>query len=131
MVQAKTAESTDKKRINLRYMRDKDREMVRGIFRFYEVPNGAMSFVIKIYKEDECERYDFIDGQIYSVPRGVAKHLNKNGWYPVYEYKDNEQGLPVMKVGTKVARFGFQSLEFIADEDMLPVGKSLTTVEMV
>jgi hypothetical protein len=55
----------DKKpKVNLRYQRDKDREQVKGIFRFHEVPGGSMSFVYKAYKEDQVERYDLFDGEI-------------------------------------------------------------------
>lgn len=101
----------------LRYMRDKDREMVKGIFRFYEVPGGSLSFSFRKYKEDDVERYDFIDGMVYSIPLGVAKHLNTNGWYPVHSYQVEESGGSVPTIGKKVHRFGFQSLEFVDIED--------------
>jgi len=97
---------------NLRYQRDKDREKVKGIFKFYEVPGGALSFMFRKYKEDPVERFDFIDGQIYTIPLGVAKHLNKNGKYPVHAYKMEEDGKPTRTIGQMVSRFGFQSLEF-------------------
>jgi hypothetical protein len=114
---------------NLRYQRDKDREMVKGIFRFYEVPGGSISFVYKAYKEDPVERFDFVDGQVYNVPLGVAKHLNKNGSYPIHTYATDGDGKPLMKVGQKVRRFSFQSLEFIADEDLIGTDKEIVTVE--
>jgi len=40
---------------SLKYQRDKDREMVRGIFRFHEVPGGLMSCVCKAYREAPVE----------------------------------------------------------------------------
>jgi len=107
-----------KQKQNVRYLRDKDREIVKGIFKFYEVPGGTMSFVFKKYKEDPLERYDFVDGQIYSIPLGVAKHLNKNGWYPEHAFKMNEEGKPAKVIGQKIHRFGFQSLEFIDVDDL-------------
>ena len=116
---------------NLRYQRDKDREMVRGIFKFYEVEGGGMSFVFKAYLEDPVERYDFVDGQIYTIPLGVAKHLNKNGWYPIHSFMTDEYGKPTMKIGQKVRRFGFNSLEFVDIDDLTPVGSHLLTVESV
>lgn len=111
---------------NLRYQRDKDRENVKGIFKYYEVPGGSMSFVYKKYKEDPIERYDMIDGQIYTIPLGVAKHLNTNGWYPEYEYMEGEGmhkisgnfGNKVMQIHKKKRRFGFQSLEFVDIEEL-------------
>jgi hypothetical protein len=119
-----------KEKVNLKYQRDKDKEKVRGIFRFYEVPGGSMSFVYKAYKGDDVERYDMVDGQVYEVPLGVAKHLNKNMWYPVHAYSTDENGKPHMRIGQKVHRCGFQSLEFIDDAD-LNATPSLVTVEKV
>jgi hypothetical protein len=116
---------------NLRFQRDKDREMVKGIFRFYEVPGGSMSFVFKAYKEDPVERFDFVDGESYSIPLGVAKHLNKNGWYPVHQHALDENGKSLMKIGQKVRRFGFQSLEFIDIEDLTLGDKQIVTVEQI
>lgn len=106
----------------LRYMRDKDREQVKGIFRFYEVPGGSLSFNFRKYKEDPVEQFDFIDGMTYSVPLGVAKHLNTSGWYPVHAYTMGENNTPHMMIGKKVRRYGFQSLEFVDIEDLTEVG---------
>lgn len=114
---------------NLKYQRDKDREMVKGIFKFYEVPGGSMSFVYRAYKEDPVERFDLVDGQVYKLPLGVAKHLNKNGWFPLHTYALDEYGKPAMKIGQKVRRFGFQSLEFVDIDDITPEGSPLITVE--
>ena len=126
----KETKAEKKPKLNLRYQRDKAREKVRGIFRFYEVPGGSMSFVYHEYKEDPVERYDMVDGQVYNVPLGVARHLNKNGWYPVHSYMMDQNGQHVMKIGQKVRRFGFQSLEFVDIEDLTPVGDEIVTVEL-
>ena len=79
MTLLKSEEINKKKQMNLKNQRDRDREIVRGIFKFDEVPGGTMSFVYKKYREDPVERYSFVDGCAYSIPLGVAKHLNKNG----------------------------------------------------
>jgi len=126
----------DDKKAALRYQRDKDRESVKGIFRFYEVPGGTMMFCYKAYKEDAVENYTMVDGEVYSVPLGVARHLNKNGWYPEYEYMRGEPGVQgtgsMMKVGKKIKRFGFQSLEFVDVEDLTMTGTpQILTVETV
>lgn len=125
-----TAVKTDQPKPNLRYMREKDREPVRGIFRFHEVPGGMMSFVYKAYKEDDIERFDLVDGNVYTIPLGVAKHLNKNCWYPIHAYAMDENGRPTMKIGEKVRRCSFQSLEFVDIDDLTPVGRpEIATVE--
>lgn len=118
MATAKTVEQEKKPKTNLRWNRDKDREKVKGIFRFHEVPGGSMSFVFRAYKEDEVERFDMIDGQIYTIPLGVAKHLNKNLWYPEYEFFKNEDTQNMQRIAKKVHRCSFQSLEFVDIDDI-------------
>ena len=121
-IHVSTAKKDVNKKPNLKYLRDKDREIVKGKFIFHEVPGGMMSFVFRKYKEDPVERYDLVDGQIYSLPLGVAKHLNKNCWYPVHSFATDEHGKPVQKVGQQVRRCSFQSLEFVDIDDLTPVG---------
>ena len=124
-------ESNERKpKVNLKFQRDKDREPVKGIFRFYEVPGGSVSFNYRAYKEDEVERFDLVDGQVYTLPLGVAKHLNKNGKYPVHRYMTDENGKPIMRIGQYVRRFGFQSLEFVDIEDLTEEGGQIVTAEM-
>jgi hypothetical protein len=132
MTQTQTNVTSEKKqKPTLRYMRDKDREPVKGIFKFYEVPGGSMSFSYKAYKEDQIERYDLTDGQVYTLPLGVAKHLNKNGWYPVHSYATDESGKSLQKIGSKVQRFGFQSLEFVDIDELMQPEKQIVTVTNV
>lgn len=111
----------EENRRNLMSMCERDREKVKGIFRFYECPGGEMSFPFKAYKWDDIQSYTLKDGEVYSIPLGVAKHLNKNGWYPVHKYALNEAGVPLSCIGEKKRRFGFQSLEFI---DPAEIGES-------
>ena len=122
-------------KINHKYNRDKDREPVRGMFKYHEVEGGVLAFSIRIYKEDQVENYTLVDGQIYTIPLGVAKHLNKNGWYPIYEYFKGEPGIQNMgqnmRIGKKVRRYSFNSLEFVDIDDISPVGSGLLTVEKV
>lgn len=124
------AKQQPKAKPNLKYLRDKDREMVKGIFRFHEVPGGVMEFIYKAYKEDPLEKFSLVDGLVYTIPLGVAKHLNKNCWYPVHSYMKDESGNPSMKIGQKVRRCSFQSLEFVDIDDLTPVGGNLVTAEI-
>ena len=126
---AATEESKKALKVNLKYQRDKDREMVKGIVRYHEVPGGVMEFSYRQYKEDEVENYTMYDGEIYTVPRGVARHLNKNIWYPIHSFTQDENGKQSMKINQKVRRCSFQSLEFVDLDDLQPVGAPLITVE--
>ena len=129
--EVKSIEKQPKKTPNLKYQRDKDREPVKGIFKYYEVPGGTVNFVYRKYKEDPVEHFTLVDGQVYTLPLGVAKHLNKNGWYPIHKYALDENGKPTMKIGQKVRRIGFQSLEFVDIDDLSEEGSGLVTVEKV
>ncbi|RKX52000.1 MAG: hypothetical protein DRP50_08010 [Thermotoga sp.] len=96
-----------------KYIRDKERELVKGIFRFHEVPGGTLVFDYKGHKGDPIQKYALTDGVQCSVPLGVARHLNKNGWYPVHKYSVDETGKPVAIIGEKKQRYTFQSMEFL------------------
>lgn len=128
-IEAKPVKKVEK---SLRFQRDKDREPVRGIFRFYEVPGGRLDFVFKQYKEDQVEKFSLIDNEIKTLPLGVAKHLNKNGWYPEYAFNaatgtsggmvsndlHGHSAASDMRISRKVRRFGFQSLEFVDVDEL-------------
>ncbi len=127
---------------NLKYKRDKHREMVKGIFKYHEVPGGEMGFTFREFKEDPIENYVMVDGEVYTVPLGVAKHLNTNCWYPAYEFLPGErvQGTTayvkgfagyVQKVTKKVHRCAFNSLEFLDIEDLPQPNSAVVTVENV
>lgn len=114
----------------LKIQREKDNEMVKGIFRFHEVPGGQIKFPYRAYKEDQVENYTLVDGQVHTIPFGVAHHLNKDCWYPEHAYQLDAEGKPKMKIGKKVQRCSFQSLEF-TERDLTPASEDLTTVENV
>lgn len=120
-----------KENISLKVQRDKDREMVRGIFIFHEAPGAYVEFVYKAYRGDEVEKYVLHDGETYTIPLGVAKHLNKNLWYPLHAHMVDKNGRPVMTIGQKVRRASFQSLEFVDTADLTPQGKPLVSVEEI
>jgi hypothetical protein len=107
--------------------RQRDRKMVRGKFLFHEIPGGEMTFNFYKYKGDPIEKYTFKDGEIYTIPLGVAKHLNTIGT-PVHEHAQDENGLPLMKIGSFERRCTFQSLEFLG-EDSFDAPPKIYTVE--
>lgn len=121
----------DDNKKNWKWIRDKHREKVRGKFIFHEVPGGTMKFPFKEFKGDKVERYELTDGQVYTLPLGVAKHLNKNCWYPQHHYLLDETGKPSMRVGKKVRRCSFQSLEFVDIEDLTPDHSDLVTASLL
>lgn len=129
---SKTSQATrDEMAKKLKIERDKDREMVKGVFKYYEVPGGMVGFCFKKYAEDPLEKYELYDNQVYTIPLGVAKHINNDTWYPVHEYGRNEDGSPLQRIGQKVRRMAFQSLEFMDFEGMDGNINRIVTVENV
>lgn len=113
----------------MKMQRDKDRQMIRGKFIYHEVPGGSMAFSFLKYPGDEVVDYSMVDGEIYTIPLMVYKHLNENLAYPVHAYAVDENGKSMVKVGHKVRRCSFQSLEFLDIEDMPK--PDLVTVERI
>lgn len=73
-------------------MREKDNELVSGIFRFLEHPKGILRFKFKKYAGDEYKAYELVDGMAYRLPRMVVKHLNNNCHYLDYKHLPGENG---------------------------------------
>jgi hypothetical protein len=112
-------------------MRDKEREVVKGVFKDYECPGGSLGFVFKKYKEDPIDRYDFVDGGVYTIPLGVARHINGNCWYPVHSYTVDSEGKQVQRVSEKIHRYGFSSLEFMDMDDSGYSNSQIVKVENI
>jgi len=97
--------------------RIKDNKIVKGVFRFHEVPGGSVTFPFRKYKKDGIKTYTLEDGKTYEIPLCVAKHLNQSCSYPVHAHAKDANGLNVMNVGKTVHRTSFHSLDFIDTSD--------------
>lgn len=100
--------------------RAEEAKIVRGIFRFHEVPGGQMEFMFRKYKGDPISKYSMKDGEVYEVPLGVARHLNTNCWYPSYAHNDKTSqsvaDSAAVIIKEKIRRCSFQSLDFVEQE---------------
>lgn len=113
--------------------KEKDSELIPGIFQNMENPRGTLVCSIKLYDDPPVE-YDLTDGERYSLPRGVVRHLNNNCWYPEYKHVNGQQGTTGMRgannagipgtnnwqVMTKVYRYRFNRVDFGDDYDLNP-----------
>lgn len=124
-------------KVDVEYMRAKENETVTGRFIYHELPGGCLEFVYRKYKGDPVDKYSLIDGGVYSIPIGVARHLNSNCAYPQYEYIKGEHGITevktfgqnmTMKVTSWVRRCSFQSLD-LTDEE-IDFGPKIAEVEL-
>jgi len=125
----------------IKKMRDRDAEMVTGIFKNLENPathggRGSVIFSYKYYPGEENAVYELWDGERYTLPRGVARHLNNNCFYREYQHLQGEfgqQGIRAahnadgrmqtnsFQTAKKIHRYAFHSLEYMDDDsDMYP-----------
>lgn len=86
--------------------------MVKGVFRYREVPGGMVEFNFRKFKWDPVQKYTLYDGQTYTIPLAVARHLNNNCKYEVHSRVLGPDGQPTLNKNEKVSRMGFESLEF-------------------
>jgi len=115
-------------------MRKRDSRMVRGRFVFHEVPGGKLTFPFKQYPGDPVKQYEFTDGDIVTIPLGVANHLNTNVCVPQHQWLTDENGRPRQRLTGTTRRASFQPLDFaggVDDELELPQIKSIITVENI
>lgn len=119
----------------IRRQRDRDSELVTGIFKNFETPGGTIEFMYKMYPQQENCYYILTDGERYKLPRGVWAHLSQNCFYLEHKHLPGEAGqtgvrqavndgsarkLPVTPLHTrKVYRFGFMPLEFVDDGEFV------------
>lgn len=92
-----------------------DKVVVKGIFRNHEQAGGSLQFFFKKYA-GPVMFYKFHDGEVYSVPRMVAKHINNNCRYATYQYAESldPETKSIIIPGKPRKRFSF---EYIADEE--------------
>jgi hypothetical protein len=133
----------------IKRMRERDEEIVTGVFKNLENPataggSGSVSFGFKKYEGDDYRFYEFMDGERYSIPRAVAHHLNNDCYYREYQHLQGERGeqgirnainpdgrmhANSMQASRKVHRYAFHSLEFMDDDPgMNPVDLVEVTV---
>jgi hypothetical protein len=135
-------EVTKRPKLDLEKERKRMREKVQGIFHFHEVPGGGIEFNYKEFDGDPIEKFSMLDGYQYTVPYGVARHLNRNGWYPEYGHVQVDAGPNVRmapvgvnnteaRIVRKVRRYSFSSLEFLDLDDFPTADKQILQVQTV
>lgn len=129
----------------LKKRRDRDEEIVTGIFKNLESPGMStipVYFVYKYYPGQQPEVYELHDGERYALPRGVARHLNNNCHYREYQQIPGENGVrgainpdgrlrtkDSLQISKKVHRYAFNSLEYMDDDiDMYPANVLEVTI---
>lgn len=78
---------TEKKEVKKKIdaQKERDSEIITGVFKNVESPGSSLQFWFKKYDEPPVY-YEFQDGQRYEVPRMVAEHINQNTKVKSHEY---------------------------------------------
>ena len=97
-----------------------DQRLVKGTFRCFDPMGGGARVPYRRYKGEQIENYDLIDGQIYEIPLGLARHLRDNCYEVEHGYVLNNKGEVVPdKNFKKTKRMTFEPLVFDLDGHFL------------
>jgi hypothetical protein len=110
--------------------RARDNELVVIKFKNLETPGGVLRFSYKRYAQDPWEKYEFFDGEVYQVKRGVRDHIAKGcyslvyqpltgmeGQFAVQAGMHNEYSKKAMTASKKLYRFQALGLDYMDDFD--------------
>lgn len=103
---------------------------VTGKFLFNECPGGELKFPYREFPGDELKHYAMRHDQVYTIPLGVALHLNDRCLYYEYQHNlDNGKAIDIanMYIQSAVHRTSFIPLNFTQDVGNF-TGKSIHQV---
>lgn len=135
-IEAKPKILSRKERIE--QIKNEELRVVKGRFKFYKCPGGNTLVHVKKYKDVPEYKKVMQDGEVYEVPLYVARFLNgldaqaeglgkrlNSCSYPVHAWAwpkgqampvqgvvSGETVVPILSIGKREQRVGFESLEF-------------------
>lgn len=103
-------------------MREEETKLVTGVFRCMEPIGGSVTLSYRKYPGEPIKQWTFEDGRNYTIPLGLARHLNSNCAWPVSKHAvDPVTDRPSSQIGKWVHRFSFSSVEY-SDPNMMVMG---------
>jgi len=110
--------------------------MVTGRFLFNECPGGELKFPYREFPGDELKHYTLRHDNVYTIPLGVAMHLNDRCSYPEYQHNmDGGKAVDVqsMYIMTQIHRTNFIPLVWSGSSSAHNYGtpSSITQVSLV
>lgn len=95
-------------------MREEESRLVTGQFRCTEPVGGSVTLSYRKYPGEPIKNFTFEDGRTYTIPLGLARHLNSGCAWPVHQSCiDPLTDRSSSKVGKWVHRFSFNSNEYV------------------
>lgn len=109
--------TTEEKKAYISHCRDRDCEMVTGVFRSFEPLGSTLEMTGRAYHGETPVKYMFYDGLEYTIPKYMAKRFENEfqgvgTWYPTHHHILDHNGKPMVGISKKNRRFGFSSLDF-------------------
>lgn len=107
----------DEKKSYIKYCRERDCQMVTGVFRSFEPLGSTLEMTAMAYDGEIPTKYTLYDGQTYTIPKYIAKRFENEfqgvgTWYPTHHHILDAAGRPIIGVAKKNRRFGFSSMDF-------------------
>jgi hypothetical protein len=107
--------SKDEKKAYIEARKDHNCEKVSCIFRCLEPVGGSVVFTAGAY--GDIEKYTFLDGEQYTVPRYIVERFNGDfqgcgTWYPTHTNVLDANGKPTVAIGKKNYRFMLSSTNY-------------------
>jgi len=122
-LKAKEEEAATESKDPWKKQRENDERLCRVRFEFREQPGGTLEFSFKKYPGESLKVYrgktGLKDGQTYSLPLGVVKHLMTSGRCPEYKHERSiDESQTDVVIGSWRTRYSVSPLDFIADEEL-------------
>lgn len=93
--------------------RKEDEKLVKGIFKNLEAPGCETTFSYRAYKGEPIRVYTLEDGKEYTIPFGVAKHVNRQCRYKKNKYLVDADGKSMIGADKPFERYQFVSTDFM------------------
>ena len=110
----RTEEEKEKAKKMIAKLRKEEEQPVTGVFRSIENKGDDVTFPYRRF-EGPIDVYHFKDGQEATIPLGVARHINNDCKYPVYDHLLDSKGNKLVQtaIGGWRQRFQFISKDFM------------------
>jgi len=93
--------------------RVEDARLVKGVFKNVESRGGDLTFTYRGYKGEPTRVYTLNDGEEYTIPLGVAKHINRQCKYEESAHLVDKDGKPIVGAGKPTQRYEFTSTDYM------------------
>lgn len=92
---------------------EEESRLVKGVFKNLECPGGTEEFQYRKFPQDPIRKYKLQDGETYTIPLYLAKHINVTCNEKQHQWVVDVNGNKTIDVTRGRQRFQFLSTEFM------------------